>query len=387
MGTTAAVLGLAAALALALPPGPAAAADGEARPEGEERPRIEVAFVLDTTGSMGGLIETAKRKIWAIANEVVRARPAPEVRMGLVAYRDRGDAYVTRVTDLDGDLDRVYGELSGLQAAGGGDGPESVNEALRDAVTKLSWSRGDRVLRVVFLVGDAPPHMDYEQDVPYPRTCEAAARAGIVINTLRCGGDPATEKVWREIASLAEGSYASIPQEGAEAVPTPFDERLAALGERVGATYVGYGHRDDRAKAAAKMRRAEETAREAGSASAPSAVAADRAGTFALRETLDGTDLVGLVGGGKVRVEDLESDRLPDALKDLSPEARKARIEELVRERESLRKEMAALQGKRAAFLAEAARRGAAAGRSAFDLEVSKALRAQGAKRGFTFPE
>ena len=31
------------------------------------KPVVEVAFVLDTTGSMGGLIEGAKRKIWSIA--------------------------------------------------------------------------------------------------------------------------------------------------------------------------------------------------------------------------------------------------------------------------------------------------------------------------------
>ena len=60
------------------------------------KPRIEVCFVLDTTGSMGGLIEGAKQKIWSIANEMISAKPTPELRLGLVAYRDRGDEYVTQ---------------------------------------------------------------------------------------------------------------------------------------------------------------------------------------------------------------------------------------------------------------------------------------------------
>src|SRR5262245_10738785 len=65
-----------------------------------ERRKIEVVFVLDTTGSMGGLIQAAKDKIWSIATTMSQAQPAPEIRMGLVAFRDRGDRYVTRVVDL-----------------------------------------------------------------------------------------------------------------------------------------------------------------------------------------------------------------------------------------------------------------------------------------------
>jgi hypothetical protein len=62
--------------------------------------KIEVVFVLDTTGSMGGLIQSAKEKIWSIASTMATAKPTPEIRMGLVAYRDRGDSYVTRAVDL-----------------------------------------------------------------------------------------------------------------------------------------------------------------------------------------------------------------------------------------------------------------------------------------------
>src|SRR5262245_6521271 len=60
------------------------------------KPRIEVAFVLDTTGSMAGLIDGAKRKIWQIANQLADGKPAPDIQMALIAYRDRGDYYVTR---------------------------------------------------------------------------------------------------------------------------------------------------------------------------------------------------------------------------------------------------------------------------------------------------
>ena len=106
-----------------------------------ERPAVEVVFVLDTTGSMGGLIAAAKDKIWSIANTLATADPAPQIRMGLVGYRDRGDAYVTLATPLSDDLDAVYTQLMQFQADGGGDGPESVNQALYEAVTRPDWSR------------------------------------------------------------------------------------------------------------------------------------------------------------------------------------------------------------------------------------------------------
>src|SRR6266581_3034562 len=84
----------------------AAGKTDQAQPSGKStKPRLEVCFVLDTTGSMSGLIEGAKQKIWSIANEMISAKPTPEIRLGLIGYRDRGDEYVTKVFVLTDDLD------------------------------------------------------------------------------------------------------------------------------------------------------------------------------------------------------------------------------------------------------------------------------------------
>ncbi len=106
------------------------------------KPAVEVAFVLDTTGSMSGLIEGAKRKDLVDRDQ----RSSIPIRCrhphGLVAYRDIGDDYVTKTFDLTTDIQDLYGNLLQIRAQGGGDWPESVNEALDVAVNKLQWTTG-----------------------------------------------------------------------------------------------------------------------------------------------------------------------------------------------------------------------------------------------------
>jgi Mg-chelatase subunit ChlD len=140
------------------------------------RQTVEVAFVLDTTGSMGPLIEGAKRKIWSIATSIFDANPNADIRIGLVAYRDIGDDYVTKRVDLTADIQELYAKLLDLHAQGGGDWPESVNEALDVAVNKLSWSRGSEACRILFLIGDAPPHMDSRRTPNIRRRCRSRSR-------------------------------------------------------------------------------------------------------------------------------------------------------------------------------------------------------------------
>jgi hypothetical protein len=153
---------------------PAVAEEKKADEKKAPKPKVEVVFCLDTTGSMGGLIDGAKQKIWAICNQIASGKPVPDLKVGLVAYRDRGDEYITKIIDLTDDLDAIHGHLKGFQAQGGGDAPESVNQALDDSVHKIKWSSDKKTLRIIFLVGDAPPHMDYADDVKYPVTCKKA---------------------------------------------------------------------------------------------------------------------------------------------------------------------------------------------------------------------
>jgi len=249
-------------------PIPAKPADAKA-----PKPKVEVCFVLDTTGSMGGLIEGAKAKIWAIANTIVKQKPTPEVRFALIAYRDRGDEYVTQRFDLTDDIDTVFKNLQSFKADGGGDTPESVNQALDEAVTKVTWSADKSVLKIIFLVGDAPPHMDYKDDRKFPEICKDAIKKDLIINTIQCGEIDETAPIWKQIAQSSEGEYAAIAQTGnVTVVSAPQDAELAKLNSALGTTLVPCATNGRTWDMAQK----EVSAKQSASEAAPAAIQADR---------------------------------------------------------------------------------------------------------------
>jgi Mg-chelatase subunit ChlD len=343
--------------------------------------RVEVVFVLDTTGSMSGLIRAAQEKIWSIANTLAQARHAPEISMGLVAYRDRGDAYVTAVVDLSSDLDSMYAKLMDFRAEGGGDGPEAVNEALEAAIHRISWSQDGSTYKVVFLVGDAPPHMDYQDDVKYPEVLAAARAKGIVVNTIQCGSLPDTVMPWQHIASLGGGRYFTVEQAGgAVAIETPFDAEIATLSAQLDATRIYYGTAEERAAAAAKVAATTRLHDEA------SVAVRARRGAFnvsaaGLANLVGGRELVEDVASGRVDLAAIAPEQLPASLAALAPAQQRAVVAETAAKREELKKRIAALAAERDAYLeARVAAEGGAA--DSLDLQIYEAVREQAAPAG-----
>ncbi len=350
------------------------------------RPVIDVVFVLDTTGSMGGLIGAAKEKIWSIASSMASAQPAPFIRIGLVGYRDRGDEYVTRVVDLSQDIDTMYATLMQFTANGGGDGPESVNQALYEAVNSMSWSQDVNAYKVVFLVGDAAPHMDYQDDVKYPKTLAMAAAKGIVVNTIQCGNETDTRLRWQEIASLSHGSYFNVDQAGsAVAIATPFDADLARLSAALDDTRLYYGTKQEKAKQAAKVN-ATDSLHALASPASLARRAAFNASPAGISNAFGESELVADVASGRVDLATVETDKLPEPLQSLSAEERKRAIENSAQKRTVLQRQIKALAEQRDEY---AAKEIAAAGgaKDSLDAKIYGAVREQAGKKGMVYPE
>jgi len=350
-------------------------------PQGQ---KIEVVFVLDTTSSMSGLIETAKEKIWSIATTLAQAEQAPEIHMGLVAYRDRGDEYVTDVIDLSTDLDTMYGRLMQFAAVGGGDGPESVNLALSDAVNRISWSQDPSSYQVIFLVGDAPPHMDYQGEARYPEIVRLATAKGIVVNTIQCGEMHETVAHWTEIARLGNGRYLKVEQTGgAFAVATPYDDEIARLSAELDDTRLFYGDEHEMAGLRGKIA-ATESFEAAASAASRARRAVFNATESGYRNLFGDQDLVDKVSKGEVALDDVPEEELPAAFRELDRAEQTRRIGEIAEQRHQIQQRIDELAGIRGAYIDErVAEEGGA--EDSLDRQLYEVVRDQAAPAGLSF--
>lgn len=336
---------------------------------------LEMVFVLDTTGSMGGLLEGAKQRIWGIINEVMQKQSRPRVRVGLVAYRDRGDAYVTKVLPLTEDLDKVYTTLMDYEAAGGGDTPEDVRRALAEGVKNAGWSQSKQgIAQIIFLVGDAPPQ-NYQNEPDVLATTSQAVKKNMIVNTIQCGDAADTKKIWQQIAQYGGGKYFAIAQNGGvQTINTPYDERLAELGSNIGQTYVAYGSDMD-LKAETQFNTEANMAN-----TATNTARADRALNKAINRDAYSDDLLQDIENGKTELENVEAKDLPENLRKMSESERKTEIEKRLAERKKIREEILNLSKQRDAFIT--AERKKSGKQSGFDAAVAEALSEQLARRG-----
>lgn len=174
----------------------------------QQAARIDICFLLDSTGSMADEIGVVKEKIWEIVNDILLGDPRPDVRFSIVMYRDRGDEYVVKTIPFTRDVDSIHSDLMQIQATGGGDKREDVNKGFHTAIHELDWDNTSGVSRMIFLIGDAGPHMEYSQTVPYGQTAKIATKKGIQVFSIGCSGiDQREITEFTEIANLTGGQF------------------------------------------------------------------------------------------------------------------------------------------------------------------------------------
>ncbi|MGY6274272.1 vWA domain-containing protein [Methylomonas sp. MgM2] len=367
-------------------PSPSIPLTASQQPAGSQRSKVGVVFVLDTTGSMSGLIQAAKEKHLVDCYHDGFGATCPGIRMVLVAYRDRGDAYVTKVIDLSSDLDSVYAALMEFEASGGGDGPESVNQALREAVENIQWRQDGQVYKTVFLVGDAPPHSDYQDEMQYPQFLQNAIRQCIAVNTVQCGQQRETRQTWQQIAALGKGEYFQVDQAGsAVAIASPFDKRLAELSEKLDKTRLYYGSDEEKAEKRRKQAATEKLHAE-GAVESRARRAAFNASASGKANLIGDSEPVDDVASGRVDLDTLEQKALPATMQAMSPDEQKILINETARQRQVLQQEITALSGKRDSYLKQKVKEiGGAKG--SLDQKLYSAVRKQAAKKGLLYEE
>ena len=168
---------------------------------------VDIAFVVDATGSMGDEIWYLQAELQDVIAHAKDSLASATLRLGSVFYRDAGDAYVTRKTDLSANIQQTVDFIGQQQAGGGGDTPEAVDQALVVAVDSLSWSPQAKA-RLLFLILDAPPHENPQVLASLQRSIRKAAAQGIRLIPITASGiDKSTEYLMRSMALATNGTY------------------------------------------------------------------------------------------------------------------------------------------------------------------------------------
>ncbi|MFD2161536.1 VWA domain-containing protein [Paradesertivirga mongoliensis] len=179
-------------------------------PPGIKSNKIEVAFVVDATGSMGDELRFLNTELLDVISRVKKDNPSSELTTASVFYRDKGDEYVTRVSGFTSNINTTLNFIKDQQAAGGGDIPEAVHSALDKTINELQWSPGSKT-RLAFLILDAPPHQTAEVLNNLKSSILKAAEKGIkIIPVTASGTDKETEFLMRFIAITTNGTYVFI---------------------------------------------------------------------------------------------------------------------------------------------------------------------------------
>lgn len=341
-------------------------------------PKVQLALLLDTSGSMEGLIHQARAQLWKIVNEFNTAKRdgrTPELEVALYEYGNdtisADQQWVRQITPLTRDLDEVSRRLFALSTNGGS---EYCGAVIREAAQSLTWSTEPGVYKAVFVAGNEP---FTQGPISSVEACRAALAKGIVVNTIHCGsGQEGINGGWQQGAKLGEGSYLCIDQDKAIAhIPTPQDAEIVRLGGELNKTYLGFGaQREEKAK--------NQVAQDANAAKAAPSSGISRAVTKASSNYANANwDLVDAVTKNKLQPGSVKKEDLPQELRALNEADLQAHIAKLAAERTAVQEKIRILNKAREAFLAQQVKE--TGGPDSLDTAVAKAVREQAGKAGF----
>ncbi|MHC5004318.1 MAG: vWA domain-containing protein [Planctomycetota bacterium] len=341
---------------------------------------IDLAICLDTSGSMEGLIDAARMKLWEIVNDLALAEPTPELRVALLTFgndgHDPSEGWVRVDAPLTGDLDLISQQLFALTTNGG---TELVGRVTARAARSLDWHPSDDALKLIIVAGNESA--DQDEEVPFREACRETIGKGIMINAIYCG-NPADDiaPAWREVAQLADGHFASIDQQnGNVVITTPFDDRLGEISAAISQTYLPYGE-------AGAIAWANQIDQDANAQKMNSAAAAQRCQTKIGALYQNGRwDLVDACRQQQVKLEELKDEDLPQIMRPMTLEERDAYVQKMAEQRTSLQTEAAELTQQRDVFVADEMKKKALDESRSFGHVVRQAVRSQAEAKGFRF--
>ncbi len=313
----------------------------ERRPEAEDqRTKIQVALLLDTSSSMNGLIEQAQTRLWDIVNELAHYTKNEEklpLEIALYEYGNDGlaaeEGYIRQVSSLTTDLDVLSEKLFALRTNGGS---EFCGWVAREVLEDLNWSSQEKSLKAIFVCGN---EAFTQGPVAYEPVFKRANKEDIQISTIFCGPSESGGD-WREAAIAGKGAFFSIQQDRKYIErPTPYDDDIRRCNSALNTTYI-----------MSKTARVRQESADANAASSGGYFARSKTKASSAYRPKD--DIVEQVESG-VELDSIAEESLPEELQKMPRSQRAAYVAEQSEKRNALRTELLTLNKKRAEYLVE----------------------------------
>jgi hypothetical protein len=344
-------------------------------------PKIQVAILLDVSGSMDGLIEQAKAQLWNMVNTMGKAKcdgsVSPKIEIALYEYgrttNDVKAGYVKQINGFINDLDSLSENLFSLKTNGG---DEFCGQVIYSSLNELKWDVAPENYKVIFIAGNE----DFLQgNLHYTKACTEAKNKGVIVNTIYCGDKmQGIREHWNLAGECGNGSFTNINQNAKEEeIPTPYDSLIYSYNDKLNGTYIAYGFTGVSAQQKqAKM--------DAANATMSKEVQIKRIKSKSNKAVYNNAqwDLVDAKDrDGDGYIEKIDKKQLPDSLKNKSTEELKKIVDEKSKERSSVQTEIVKLNTQRDAYIAaEKAKNAVKNNTATLETEVEKIIKEQ-AKR------
>ena len=219
-------------------------ANNSTEKENTKKQTIKVALLLDTSGSMSGLINQAKAKLWEIVNELSYAKygiKKPDLEIALYEYGNDGlsneKGFIRKVLHFSNDLDEISEKLFSLTTNGG---EEYCGQVIQTSLNELEWGKNKNDLRLIFIAGNEP---FTQGKINYKDAIINAKEKDITINTIFCGDfRNGISGKWQDGATIGGGDYMTINHNKKIVhIVTPYDDEIIILNKKLNKTYIYYG--------------------------------------------------------------------------------------------------------------------------------------------------
>ncbi len=343
--------------------------------------KIQMAILFDASGSMNGLLSQAKARMWSIVNELTSLRYdsiIPSVEIALYSYGNDGhptsDYFVKQLVPLTTDLDLISEKLFSITTNGGS---EYCGGVISKSLDDLAWSPEVLDLKMIYIAGNEPFN---QGPIDYKIVTKKACEMEVFVNTIHCGSyEQGVKDFWFDGAQIGCGDYFNIDADKSiQQIATPYDSLINVYNDSLNTTYMGYG-----VKGAA--RKEMQVAQDANAESVGASNKAERSVAKSKKNYSNATwDLIDAEKDGKIKIEELKEEELPEEFKGKTNEEKKALLTEKNEQRTEYQKKIAELAKDRAIYIADEKLKLGVDAENDFGSSVSISIEKKAKKIGYT---